>query len=80
LYHWWMLHVSGVHAKYNICLWVVESSSLKFWMSGGVDPAHVSELSQPDGGVLASRVAYQLGNLASSASSTTEIKLAVGMA
>nr|QFR37105.1 MFS transporter [Cyberlindnera americana] len=42
----------------------------------GVIPAHLSELSPPDARVLVSGLAYQLGNLASSASSTIETRLA----
>lgn len=42
----------------------------------GVIPAHLSELSPPDARVLISGLAYQLGNLASSASSTIETQLA----
>ncbi|CEP21966.1 Carboxylic acid transporter protein homolog [Cyberlindnera jadinii] len=42
----------------------------------GVIPAHLSELSPPDARVLVSGLAYQLGNLASSASSTIETDLA----
>nr|QFR37104.1 MFS transporter [Cyberlindnera americana] len=41
-----------------------------------VIPAHLSELSPPDARVLVSGLAYQLGNLASSASSTIETRLA----
>lgn len=42
----------------------------------GVIPAHLSELSPPDSRALVSGLAYQLGNLASSASSTIETRLA----
>lgn len=42
----------------------------------GVMPAHLSELSPPDARALVSGLAYQLGNLAASASSTIETRLA----
>lgn len=42
----------------------------------GVLPIHLSELSPPDARALVSGLAYQLGNLASSASSTIETRLA----
>jgi SHS family lactate transporter-like MFS transporter len=51
---------------------------LFFFIMGiwGIIPAHLSELSPPDARVLVSGLAYQLGNLASSASSTIETRLA----
>lgn len=68
IYPWGFVHNSGINAAVFF---------LQFFVQGawGVIPIHVSELSPPNFRSFIVGTAYQLGNLASSASSTIETKI-----